>query len=486
MNCFRYGFQKLTATLVLVAVSTGCAHYHPKPISPEKTAALFDARSLTNEDLRVFFQTNHALLPGANDPWDLKQLTLVAFYYQPSLAEARAQLLVAQAGEITAGQRPNPSVSITPGYDYQIPGNFSPWLVPLSFDIPIETAGKRGKRMDQSTHQIESARWNLVGTAWQTRSQIRTALLNLYSNRELLKLTLQQEVAQSNVVRLLDGQRSAGAVSDFEVTQARTAFETSQLARQDAIGKSNQALVDLAHALGIPTRAATNVNFSFTELDAFPDDLTRAEVRRDALLIRADVREALADYAASQSALQLEIANQYPDLHLGPGYEWNNGNAGDSMWSLGATLTLPILNQNQGPIAEAEAKRTQAAVHFMKVQADAVAEIDGALVGYQAALEQVATAKALVGDSQKRLNSFRLQEKAGELDPEAVATAEVEFTTSAQSRLNALIQAQQAFGKMEDAVQSPLTLSKETLAATLPPPAPAKEGKKSSRKEIAK
>ena len=52
---------------------------------------------------------------------------------------------------------------------------------------------------------------------------------------------------------------------------------------------------------------------------------------------RADVRGALAEYAASQSALQLEIANQYPDLHLGPGYGWNTGNAGDNKWSLGVS-----------------------------------------------------------------------------------------------------------------------------------------------------
>ena len=87
------------------------------------------------------------------------------------------------------------------------------------------------------------------------------------------------------------------------------------------------------------------------------------------------------------------------------------------MWSLGATLTLPLLNQNQGPIAEAEAKRAQAAAHFLTVQSDAISEIDGALAGYQAALQQVATAKSLLDDSQKRLDSIRVQEKAGELDP---------------------------------------------------------------------
>jgi outer membrane protein TolC len=381
------------------------------------------------------------------------------------LAEARAQLAVAQTAKITAGQRPNPSVTVTPGYDSQIPGNFSPWLVPLSLDVPIETAGKRGKRIAEAKHLSEAARCNLVGTVWQVRSQIRAALLSLYSTRETKALLSQQEMAQSNVVRLLEGQLVAGSVSEFEVTQARTSLETTQLARQDAVGKFNQAQVELAHALGLPTHALSEASFSFAGLDQFPEELTKPEVRREALLNRADVRGALAEYAANQSALQLEIANQYPDLHLGPGYAWNNGNAGDSQWSLGLTLTLPLLNHNQGPVADAKAKRTQAAAHFLTVQANAIAEIESALAGYNAALQQVATAKELLDNSRKRLDSFRIQEKAGEVESQAVATAEVEFVTGAQNRLNALIQGQQALGRLEDAVQSPLSLPPAALEA---------------------
>ena len=81
VGCFR-AFSLLLA---------GCATYHPQPISPEKTAAAFDARSLADEHLRAFLETNHVAVPGRGDGWDLKQLTLVAFYYQPALAEARAQ-----------------------------------------------------------------------------------------------------------------------------------------------------------------------------------------------------------------------------------------------------------------------------------------------------------------------------------------------------------------------------------------------------------
>jgi len=182
------------------------------------------------------------------------------------------------------------------------------------------------------------------------------------------------------------------------------------------------------------------------------------------------VRGALAEYAASQSALQLEIANQYPDLHLGPGYAWNAGSAGDSQWDLGLTLTLPVLNHNQGPAAEAEARRAQAAAHFLAVQANAIGEIDSALAGYNAALRQAATAKELLRHLRQRLDSVRAQEQAGEVDPLAAANAEVEFGTASQSRLAALIKAQQALGQLEDALQSPLEMPEAVLQGALKTP----------------
>lgn len=457
--------KKICAIIFGAALLAGCATFHSKPISPEKTAAAFDARSLTNQNLCAFLETNHVAAPTTGEVWNLKQLTLVAFYYQPALAEARAQLLVAQAAKITAAQRPNPTVSVTPGYDSQIPGTPSPWIVPVSVDVPIETAGKRGKRMAEAEHLAEAARWNLVGAVWQVRSQIRTALLNFYSARETVALLTRQEAAQRNVVRLLEGQFTAGAVSSYEVSQARTALAATQLAQQDAAGKFSQARVELAHALGVPRRALDGVKFSSAELNRFPRDLTRPEVRRQALLNRADVRGALAEYAASQSALQLEIANQYPDIHLGPGYGWNTGSANDNEWELGLSVTLPLLNHNQGPVAEAEARRTLAAAHFLTVQANALAAIDSALAGYRAALQQVTTAKALLDNSQKQLDAVRAQAQAGETDPLAVANAEVEYATGGQSRLNALVSAQQALGQLEDAVQSPLTLPAAAVEA---------------------
>src|SRR5581483_4993522 len=101
---------KVCAMTGFAVIFCGCAHFHPKPISAEQTQEDFGSRSLSDPGLAKFMASNHeAANPAA---WDLKTLTLVAFYYRPALAEARAQLLASQAAAITAGQRPNPGVTV--------------------------------------------------------------------------------------------------------------------------------------------------------------------------------------------------------------------------------------------------------------------------------------------------------------------------------------------------------------------------------------
>jgi len=458
------GWRSGLGGLLAAGLLAGCVHYQAKPLSPPGTAAAFGLRTLADASLGNFFTANHVAPPGPQESWDLKQLTLVALYYQPALAEARAQLLAAQAAEVTAAARPNPSLSLTPGYDSGIPGASSPWIVPLSFDLPIETAGKRGYRAAAARAVAEAARWDVVAAVWQVRSQVRAALLALHTAQESEALLAREETAQHDVVRLLEGQLAAGVVSSYEVTQARIAVDATRLSRQQAAAQDRQARVQLAGALGVPLSALDGCRLSFADFARLPRELTAPEVRRDALLNRADVRGALADYAASQSALQLEIANQYPDIHLGPGYAWNAGSAGDSEWDLGLSLTLPVLDRNEGPIAEAKARRAVAAAHFQTVQAQALNAIEGALTAYDSALQQVATAGTMQQNLRRRLDSVRAQVQAGEAEPLAVANAEVEFAAAAQTRLDALAGAQQALGLLEDAVQSPLTLSPDEIA----------------------
>ena len=165
----------------------------------------------------------------------------------------------------------------------------------------------------------------------------------------------------------------------------------TRLDLSDALSKKSDAHSRLAEALGLSEAALDGENLNFDFSTAGAAALTSADARGVALRTRADILGALADYAAAEDDLQLEVARQYPDLHLGPGYAWNNGNAGDDRWSLGLSLELPILDQNQGPIAEAEARRKLAAAKFVELQSQVIGEIDRAVAGWRVAREQLKT-----------------------------------------------------------------------------------------------
>jgi outer membrane protein, heavy metal efflux system len=442
-----------------------CSHFQPRPLSAGASIAGFESRSLDAPGLGAFLAANQVAAPSVRTPWNLESLTLAAVYYQPALAEARARLLAAQAERIAADERPNPSLSITPGYDAGVPGAVHPWIVPLSFDWPIETAGKRGYRNAQAQHLAAAARWDLIGTVWRARSRLRGALLQLYASQRAESLRAREESARRQAVRLLEGQLEAGNVSSYELAEARIALDRTKLAKQAAAGESRQARIALAGALGVPLRALHGARLSFADLQSVPLDLTRPRMRQRALLDRADVRGALERYAASQSALQLQIARQWPDIDLGPGFEWDPQLAGDREWDLGLSLPLPIRNRNQGPIAEAKAQRELAAAHFLTVQAAAVTEIDGSLAAYDSARAQLHTADSLLRGLKQQLASVNAQVAAGELQALDLANARLAYLAGLQDQLDALVRAQQALGRLEDAMQSPLTLAPATVRA---------------------
>jgi cobalt-zinc-cadmium efflux system outer membrane protein len=443
-----------------IALLAGCAHFQPQPISPEKTAAQLESRRLDDAELIKFLEQNlgHELKTWPRTNWNFQELTLVAFYFHPSLEVARAHWLVAQAGLKTAGARPNPSVSFTPGYDSQIPGNYSPWLLPVTFDLPFETAGKRGKRIAAAEKIAESARWSFVSALWQIRSGVRTTLLDYTIAGRRADLLQKQFSAQQQIVKLLQQRFDAGEISRPELTTAQIALNKTQLDLADALSKKSTARSRLAEALGLSEAALDDEEFSFDFSTGGAEALTSADARGVALRTRADILGALADYAAAEADLRLEIAKQYPDLHFGPGYAWNSGNAGDNQWSLGLTLELPILNQNQGPIAEAKAQRKLSAAKFVELQSQVIGEIDRAVSGFRVAKEQLKTGDELLAAEQQQQKSAQAQLEAGAADQLDSLNAQLEFDSASLAQLENTTQLQQSLGQLEDALQSPLTL----------------------------
>jgi len=427
-----------------------------------------DARRFDDAGLQKFLEQNlgRDLPVWPPDKWDLNTLTLAAFYFHPDLDVARAQWRLAEAGVKTAAARPNPTVTAAPSYDSGIPGNFSPWLVPVTVDLPVETAGKRAKRIAEALDVFRSARWSLITAAWQIRSGVRAGLVNFNVAEQRLGLLDGQLAAQELVVKLLQQRFDVGEIARPELVTAQIALSKTRLDTADAQTQLANTRSHLAEALGVGIHALEGANLFFDFSAAAPEELTSADARRIALLGRSDIRGALADYAAVEDELRLQIAKQYPDLHLSPGYAWNNGNAGDSEWSLGLTLEVPILDQNQGPIAEAKARRELAAAQFTALQAKVIGEIDRAVAAYHVANDQLKTSDALLAAEQKQQQSVAAQFKFGAADSLDAISAQMELDNATLVHLDGQAKFQAALGDLEDALQRPANAIEAAVTAT--------------------
>jgi len=440
---------------------TACAfdHYDPRPLSTESVANAYAARSLRSPELQEFIQRHYPRATEAWPPhqWDLESLTLAALYFNPDLAAARARLATTEAAMTTAAQRPNPTVQLPFQRALNPKAGDSPWTLGIALDIPVETAGKRSYRINQATHLSSAARFQVANVAWSVRNQLRTQLLTLWFAGERTKLLQEQLKLDRRAVSMLERRLTVGDTSPWEVNQQRLIVMQSQSDLLAAQRQVDATRVQVAAILGLRASALDAVDLDLAEFDQAYPLLPAQALRLQALLNRSDVLAGLAQYEASQAALQLEVAKQYPDVHLGPGYTFDQG-----VRKLGfdfAGLMLPIFNRNEGPIAEARSRRLEAQARVEQLEAQAFGETDGALAAYHSTRSLLKQSEEQFEVQSRQLAATRRSFEIGESDRLALTIAEKTEVAARLALTDATFQVQQAVGRLEDAMQRPLASS---------------------------
>jgi outer membrane protein TolC len=336
--------------------------------------------------------------------------------------------------------------------------------------LPIETAGKRGYRTAEAQRLTDAARLAAGETAWAVRSRIRAALLQYLFDLRQRDLSAREEETLALVVRLFEQRVDAGGASQPELYVAQSSL---QAAKRKSIEIAARVSVDrnvLSAALGVPLQAIDGVALSWPGFDSPPDQhsLSPAEIQQLALLNRIDLRRQLAQYAAADEALKLEISKQYPDINISGGYSWEGG---ENIFELGPTAVLPVFNQNQGPIAEAEARRSELAAEFLATQAGIIEQSQTSLTRYRGALGALDAARNAAQLAEKLLGQARRAVAVGESDTVVLAQAQLQDLTSQQGLLDSLTKAQTALAALEDSIQRPLDdgdIGSFTFPAALP------------------
>lgn len=478
--------------MALTITLPGCIHYTPRPLPPERVVTDFADRRLDDPRLRAALDAKLPTRTGnwPRSSWDRADLVVAMLYFNDTVAEGRASLGVVTAGRRTARQRPNPTIAILTEYanegsqltEFASQHGGAPlWLLGLTPDIPLDLGTRRTARIAVADLTAQQALYDFMEVVWKERGALRRALLDVLLTEH--EVALLEKVGGDRQAQLEMARRrlQAGAASHGDLDRLVADAVADEQRLHDARRRLSAARSALAGTLGVPVAGLDSISLTWDGLEEPHEpggpmgqlDSQRIQRwREEALLSRADVHSAVAGYGIAEESLRLEVAKQYPQIHIGPAYTWDHG---VHRLQFNLSLELPVLNQNQGPIGEAEARRELAGARLEGAVANAYQQIDEAIRQWHLALERVADARGPVYDAAQRIYAeIERGFEAGSNDRTELVAARVARTLAELQILDAVRTAQEALATLEDALRRPLEGPEINMAAILTGPLEAK------------
>ncbi|MDP3739552.1 MAG: TolC family protein [Hyphomonadaceae bacterium] len=447
--------NRLLCVLSGAAAVAACATYHPAPLAPVEIARVYQNRSL--EAVAVSAEVKR-IAPAAEwnvEAWDRLSLFAAALHSSPSIGEARAHAASAEAAVRAARAGPAMTLTLTAEYAGKAPES-SPWLYGVTNDIPLDLGARRSSRINAAQFAAVAARYDYAEAVWTARMAIRRALAERFLT--MREVSIAEELAQVRARQLMALERRVvggeAVRSELERVRAEAAGDNRRLA--DAQARLIAASLSLAEVIGVPLSALDRANLTWDGFDApaSPQDRDVMALRETALLSRADILRSVAAYDQAESELRGEIARQWPEVHVGPGYTWERGLV-KLPFSVG--LALPSFDLNRGAIGAVEARRAEAGIHLEAVIARAQAAIDGALVERAAARDALARVRDVDLQTAKRVADQADQELAsGAIDRVDWSATQAGLRLAELAEVDALRRLHAADAALEDALRRPL------------------------------
>ena len=442
------------ATVIAIAACSSIA-YSPRPLDADATSSEFLTRSAGVDDLKRFAMANgYAGQAWPPEQWGLKELTLVALYFNPDIRTARSRAQIAQA-ELISATGPEPwSGRFRPDYHSRpLPDASGPWTLGLELEIPLVAQGKRAARAERGAFLADAAELDVANAAWLARSRVRDRYLELRAIRDALALLDAQLAARAELLGLVNRRVEAGLMSARDLASERVVIAQLEQLRNQETAIRQRAQGELAAALGLPLEVFERMTLRF-DVDASPGiDMDAGMLRGMALRNRLDVHRKLLEFGAADADVKAAVAAQNPDITLGPGYAWDQG---DNIWSLAVGMTLPPAARARASIREAQARRELAAEQFAATQVAVIGLAAQAGAQYRLARERVAGAEHQLQLQQEQEARISRQFDTGAADRMQRVSVRID-TLAAQTLLQSALDAQrQALAQLEDAVQRPL------------------------------
>jgi len=436
----------------VVLIASACQHVPPAPIDPSANGERIAGRTLASPAVQDAL-ARHGLAVS-DSTWSLDQLTLAAWMLRTDVAVAGSELYAARAATGVEDQRPNPTVT-SPNEKVIDSNADNPWVIGAALALTFEPGHKRDIRRDRALAEERALEWKFGETLWSARAEVRTALLELSTARDLVALDDLDAQATQAYLSWVETRLAAGAATTSERLAAVRAVNESASRRGVDAAALATASATLAATVGVAPRElgalALDVPPASPSLRLAAADVDAA---RDAALVnRLDVRRALAEYDVAEQALRAAVASQYPDITFAPGYLVDQA---DHKITLGLDLPVPLFHNADAQIRQAIAGRAVAAAKFDDVQAAALASIDVGFAQYEASRSALEAAERAERDAQDAAAALERQRAAGAANRGEVLAGQIALLQLRRTTVAARRAVLDAITAIENGIERPL------------------------------
>ncbi len=277
-------------------------------------------------------------------PLTLEQALRLAFDRNPLLAAAQRELEATDAQVLQGSLRPNPELVLQAEDASRVSRTGS-----AQIDLPIETANKRGARIDAAGRARDVAQVELAALQLRIRTRVTAAFHEVLAAQELLAVA-QDSVNLAHRATDIAGKRvTAGKVSPVEETRARVAEAGARLGFAQADSELRNARRRLSSLWGNPSPVFMVAEGTIDQLPGMPGD---AELERrlanSPLLLRAE-----RELERRKSLVSVEQSRAVPDFTVSVGMKRRDDTIVRDQLLVGVTVPLPVFNRNQGNLLEA-------------------------------------------------------------------------------------------------------------------------------------
>lgn len=293
----------------------------------------------------------------------------------------------------------------------------------IQISQPIAIGGQYKNKVKQARASLNATRAGYQAEKMNVRREARTAFIDLYNAQQKLKVYDKEIASVEKIHKAFDEQAAKGNVSKMETFRIAAMLNQLRGEKMELMMQENNIQKDLRLLLNLKDETGMEAGME-AEMKAGIEAGIEAEMDENAAI--CGVAELLAKMQAkkfpaqsselssllqnhpemiqakyleesAQHAIRVEKSEALPRISLNG--EWDkNGSIGYNFFAVGATVSLPLWNRNQGNIRSAKAQYAQAAIERQQRENELQASFR---LHYQATLQNL----NLVEEQKKQLSA---------------------------------------------------------------------------------